>query len=371
MSLYAALTGRIQRIDSAQPNHFDEKSGTYIPGIQGRWGNKQMFGGVYFQDSWRVKPGLTVNYGLRWDFYGDMYHYPLTYSGPSVEDLWGPSGVENMFKPGTLTGSMSPMINVQPQHLQTKLCQSISQCWNRLVSSQKRRLAGQSAGRWEDRHPRGLCRYLFHLRYSELRQHWQRSLQLAKFRFDKTGRMDLYREAGISATLFHPLSRRLSPSLSRNPCQISLFLGRLLTTINPNIKSPHSRQWSFGIQREIVKNGVFEIRYVGNRTVDGWLSKEINEVNIFENGFLKEFQDAQNNLAIFRARKPELRRHRPTCLQFRQLRSSRPGESAYIHCGVSGIRSWQAGSNERVYQCRICQQSNAGESRLRGQCNCQ
>ena len=42
---------------------------------------------------------------------------------------------------------------------------------------------------------------------------------------------------------------------------------------------------------------MIEVRYVGNVGKDGWFAKNYNEVNIFENGFLAEFQVAQANLA--------------------------------------------------------------------------
>jgi carboxypeptidase family protein len=302
-SLYAVLTGRIQSINAREPNQFDEKSGTYVPGLQGRWGNRQKFGGVYFQDSWRVKPALTVNYGLRWDFYGDMYHYPLTYSGPTVEDLWGPSGVENMFKPGTLTGSMNPMINVQPRLFKPSYfnpSHNIGVAWS---LPKGRGWLGRALGDGKT---------VIRAGYADT--YFTYGIQ----NYDNIG-VGLFNAQNFGLANgqngFTPGSRNLGdplPPFVPSPASFSFpqpvsnftFLNRLLTTINPNIKSPHSQQWSFGIQRELVKNSVFEIRYVGNRTVDGWLSKEINEVNIFENGFLKEFRDAQNNLTIFRAANP-------------------------------------------------------------------
>ena len=58
---------------------------------------------------------------------------------------------------------------------------------------------------------------------------------------------------------------------------------------------------SAGIQRQLTHNSVVEARYVGNRGVHIWHAYDINEVNIFENGFLREFQNAQNNLAINQA----------------------------------------------------------------------
>jgi outer membrane receptor protein involved in Fe transport len=50
--------------------------------------------------------------------------------------------------------------------------------------------------------------------------------------------------------------------------RFNTFDPRLLsrTTINPQMRSPYSQQWSFGIQRE-VGNSVFEVRYVGNHSV--------------------------------------------------------------------------------------------------------
>src|SRR5204862_5646101 len=52
---------------------------------------------------------------------------------------------------------------------------------------------------------------------------------------------------------------------------------------------------------EIAKDTVLDVRYVGNRGNSLWRQININEVNIYENGFLAEFQAAANNLAIARA----------------------------------------------------------------------
>jgi len=70
-----------------------------------------------------------------------------------------------------------------------------------------------------------------------------------------------------------------------------------LWTANPNLRSPYVHQFSFGIEREIFKDTALEIRYSGNRSPNGWRAQDINEINIFENGFLQEFLNAQKNLA--------------------------------------------------------------------------
>ena len=64
---------------------------------------------LFVQDSWRALPTLTVNAGLRWDFTGASTDETGFYTHPTIPDLWGPSGVGNIFKPGTLTGNMNPV----------------------------------------------------------------------------------------------------------------------------------------------------------------------------------------------------------------------------------------------------------------------
>src|SRR6185437_15340636 len=70
-----------------------------------------------------------------------------------------------------------------------------------------------------------------------------------------------------------------------------------LWTADPNLRSPYVHQFSFGIEREIFKDTALEIRYQGNIAPNTWRAQDINEVNIFENGFLQEFLNAQKNLA--------------------------------------------------------------------------
>jgi hypothetical protein len=70
-----------------------------------------------------------------------------------------------------------------------------------------------------------------------------------------------------------------------------------LWAIEPNLRIPYVQQWSIGYEREISRNTAFEIRYVANHAVKVWRANNFNEINIFENGFLQEFLNAQKNLA--------------------------------------------------------------------------
>jgi hypothetical protein len=61
---------------------------------------------------------------------------------------------------------------------------------------------------------------------------------------------------------------------------------------------PYVQSWNIGLQRELAANTVVEARYVGSLGSHVWRTYNLNEVNIFENGFLGEFRNAQKNLQI-------------------------------------------------------------------------
>lgn len=69
-------------------------------------------------------------------------------------------------------------------------------------------------------------------------------------------------------------------------------------TVDPKLRSPYVEAWNFGIQQKFPGNNLLKINDVGNHVVRSWLLYDLNEVNIFENGFLDEFKHVAANLAI-------------------------------------------------------------------------
>ncbi len=70
-----------------------------------------------------------------------------------------------------------------------------------------------------------------------------------------------------------------------------------LFTFQPNLQTPYVQQWNFGVERELFRDTIIEARYVGNRGVKLTRGVDINQVRIFDNGFLDDFQRAERNLA--------------------------------------------------------------------------
>jgi hypothetical protein len=114
-----------------------------------------------------------------------------------------------------------------------------------------------------------------------------------------------------------------------------------------------------GIQRQLGRGRAIEVRYNGNRTTHQWLATNINEVNIFENGFLDEFKNAQTNLSINQAAGVNSFANRGLPGQVGLPIMTAAGTSFTNATFVNQLRNGQAGSfantlaTNRDYFCRM------------------
>jgi hypothetical protein len=98
------------------------------------------------------------------------------------------------------------------------------------------------------------------------------------------------------------LPSRAEPTKPTYPIPVNA--GQSVNDFDPNLKMGYVQSWNLSFQRELAKSTVLDVRYVGNHAVGLWRQINLNEVNIFENGFLNEFKIAQNNLAIAQRTNP-------------------------------------------------------------------
>jgi Carboxypeptidase regulatory-like domain len=298
-ALYALLTGRISSISGTRNVSEVTKQYSQEALIQRTKGSGFS---LYFQDSWRFLPNLTLNYGLGWQFQGAAQNTNDIYTSPTFEDLWGVSGVGNVFKPGTLIGNANPQIDLRPKNIYERdfnnPSPSFGLSWSpRFENSFLKTIFGGQ--------DKSVIRGGYSISYT--REGGNHFSQFAGTSPGQTQSITL--TGGSDFTPGTVLLRNSLPAFQQFPqaftfpTQQSLFTfsGNALRTYDPQIRTAYVQSWSFGWQRELDQKTALEIRYVGNHGTRLWRAFNINEVNIFENGFANEFKNAQRNLAINRA----------------------------------------------------------------------
>jgi Carboxypeptidase regulatory-like domain len=306
--LYATLNGRMTYYSLGQFVNIHTKQ--FEPGITFDLHERLTQSALFVQDSWRALPTLTVNAGLRWDFTGASTDETGFYTHPSIGDLWGPSGVGNIFKPGTLTGNMNPVQAPAAQSYAPTYVHpepTIGFAWNPHQTSDT--LIGKVFGEGKS-----VIRGSFTLKnYTEGAQNFWSIGSNGGYNFNTyyvanpvapspgfTPGPGLYNAGSVILGGPLPALTSTSPSPFQPvvPESFVTFTGPTFATFDPHIKQPYVESWEFGIQRQLSQNNVIEVRYVGNVSKNQWLTKNYNEVNIFENGFLNDFKAAQANLAL-------------------------------------------------------------------------
>jgi hypothetical protein len=304
--LYATLTGRMTYYSLGE--FVNAKTKQFQPGISFNLHERLNQTALFFEDSWKVKPTLTLNMGLRWDFTGASKDETGFYTHPSIPDLWGPTKVGALFQPGTLGGVQDPVEgpaseSYSPTYVHPQ--PNVGFAWN--PQGDPGSLLGKLFGN-------GLTvlRGSFTFKnYTEGAQNFWNfgSNNGANFNTyfyanpvapsGSTPGPGFYNAGSVSLGGALPALASTSPSPFQPviPESFQAFSGTSYLSFDPHIKQPYVESWQFGIQRQLSPNNVVEVRYVGNVSRDQWLGVNYNEENIFENGFLTDFQHAQANLA--------------------------------------------------------------------------
>jgi hypothetical protein len=257
---------------------------------------------LYLQDQWRAKSNLTFNYGLRWEFEGvPTIPNGLAIQVTDADALWGVSGPGNLFHPTAPAGPPPGIATLDFVSGKTgkKL---FNDDWNNLAPFVGVAYSPNFKG--------GFGKALFgSAGKSSIRVGYSISYLHDGFTVisnalgtgvTNPGLIQNVANTTPTGVLSGPISLNPNPFImpltDKQNFDASSFNG--LWAINPDLKTPWVGQWNVGFEREIFKDTALEIRYVGNHAYDVYRAWDINEVNIFENGFLKEFLNAQTNLAL-------------------------------------------------------------------------
>jgi hypothetical protein len=296
-TFYATLTGRVTGYTSTA--YLDE-SGTYQLNGALIQKSKQLTYGLFAQDSWKVRPNLTVNYGVRWQPQGGYVIETENYSQISdFADVYGVSGLGNVFRPGTLTGRVPTVVGVKKGESvyptdNNNFAPSVGFVYSPDFKGEGifRSVFGETG--------RSVFRGGYSISY--VREGF--ALVGSIVGANPGGNIPASRNTGVlgSLTVGTNLRDANNPNLSALPFPSTPSYPLTLTNasgtnaFSPDLKTGTVHSYSFGYQREIDQNTVVEVRYVGNRGFDLFRQTNINELNTIENGLAAEFTLAQQNL---------------------------------------------------------------------------
>ncbi len=289
-SLYALLSGRISGV--RQSEVVNPQTFQYNGSVNFTWTRSYM-GGIYVQDRWRITPNLTLNYGLRWEVQGDQYNVNGITAFPDLHNLYGPS--VNLFQPGVMSGNNDPL-NYTHGH-------AYSPDW---VTP-----APNIGFAWNPKQDSGLLGKLLGGNKTVIRGSYGLTVYDEGSQFFAAGVGNnpgkTFAETAVLGTTT-PYNTTLgnvpASALPAFPAYTPVFhqsqftFNNTFTGSNPDLRAPYVINWNIGIQREVARDTVLEVKYVGNQSHHAWRTSNLNEVNIFENGFLPEFKNAQNNLKV-------------------------------------------------------------------------
>jgi hypothetical protein len=299
-TLYAILTGRVSSFSSQVA--LDEKTKKYGPyPAVNRDRQREM--GLFAQDTWRIRSNFTLTAGLRYEHQFPWQNLNGTYSRVGLAGIWGLSGIGNLFAPGVLTGVEPTFSSVTSSgsayNIPGVWSPSLGFAWR---IPQYGGIFGKLLGNHEGASViragyaistiREASQIFTSIWGSNKGRTFSTSIDPASYPqdFGPAGSV-MFRDAsfpvrsGVPSAPAYPIAASWTDSLN---------------DFDPNLKLGYVQSWNIGYQREITPNTVVEVRYTGNHGLKEWRQYDLNEVNIYENGFAKEFAVAQQNLAINR-----------------------------------------------------------------------
>jgi hypothetical protein len=312
-ALYGLLTGRVTSINGTARLNAAGDEYVYLGDLFQR-DRMNMFS-AYAQDSWRVKSNLTLNYGVRWEVLFPPYPLLATRTTSTIEDICGTSGFGdgpdgrpcNMFNPGVFNNptivSQYNLYNPGDPGFETKYFDfgpNIGAAWRPNVQDGfLRKILGDP--------DQSTIRGVFSMTFNRPRMDAYTGVFGGNPGTTAPGGANRSTAATAAGPLYYPgesipllyaeKNRLGPPNFTKTPTYpIMAAPGNSFSVFDPEIVTPRTNSWSFGLQRSVGRDMAVEFRYVGNRNYNGWTEENWNQINIFENKFLDEFVLAQQNL---------------------------------------------------------------------------
>jgi hypothetical protein len=304
--LYALLTGRVTQVGGTA-NLDNSRRYVYL-GRADQMARMDEYN-AFAQDSWRIRPTFTLNYGVAYVVQMPLKSGNDVFSTTDYAGFCGPYGIGadgrcKLFQVGgEQTGAVTQFVKY------AKSTRGYKTDWNNVAPN-----VGIA---WRPNVQSGIFRTILG------------DPDTATFRagfsttFDKPSMGDFFgvysgnpgrsynaNRNNTNAAHLLVLPGETWPALYRDRSRlgppsgipetpvypISAVAGNDISIFDPEIQVPYTRSVSFGFQRSLNRDMAIEIRYVGTRGKKAWVNQGWNETNLIENGFFDEFKLAMANL---------------------------------------------------------------------------
>ncbi len=245
--------------------------------------------GLFFQDDWRVRKGLTINAGLRWDYFGwpvelqgrmGTFYTAAQAQAAGVQPGYHIASNHLIFQPNFDPLKMGLVVS---NYVGINLSQVHKAARNSIFPGDYNNFAPRVGFAWQ---PSKMSRFVFRGGYGI---YFERPQGSFKTDLQLSAPFFVYQNVPAPVDMADPY-----PRLNINPFQIPLnvqmvrdangtpswrrfdgtpfpatepFSAKNFSFIDPFIKIPYTQQWTFNVQWEPLKGNLVEIRYVGTRGV--------------------------------------------------------------------------------------------------------
>lgn len=292
-----ALLGGIVSSGSQTFNVTTPTSG-YVPGTSNARRFETEIYGFYGSDQWRIRPNLTINYGLRYDIYTAVRNPQGLFLEPAIAE--GTDPAKAILDPNGRYQFVGGNAGKANQFFKTD--------YNNLgpnVSIAYTPDFGKNFGKFLFGDKRTVLRAGYRISY--INDEFVASANNAGVGNaglstnvgainPVTGTTTLNGRIDNLPTINAPAFIANRTFANNNTAAFGSF--GTVYAINPNIKTSMVQEYSAGIQREVGFNSVLEVRYVGTQSSNLLRANDLNQIDIRSNGFVADFNRARANLLL-------------------------------------------------------------------------
>ncbi len=258
---------------------------------------------AYLSDQWRLRPNFTLNLGLRYEYYTPLKTPNPKYLEPVISD------------PNDILGSLSnpnAVLNIVGQNSGTA---------GEFFNGDKDNFAPSVGFAYSPAFDKGIFSGLFGggtvlrggFRVNYVNDEYTKAASTLVAANPGLGNQTVLGRGPTNLTTlrstltpqagFDPLPTFNAPGLPTIPILLTTnnAAGGFVRTafgVDPNFQVQRNYEYNFGIQRNLFFDTVLEVRYVGGRSNSASRTTDLNQVDIQNNGFLGDFQRAQNNCRL-------------------------------------------------------------------------